>query len=61
MNTEIKDLDLKQRIVKNLNDLIENKGNNYILELILNKILQDPNSELKRYYLEKKYTELYGL
>lgn len=55
--TEIKDLDLKQRIVKNLNDLIENKGNNYILELILNKILQDPNSELKRYYLEKKYKE----
>lgn len=51
----IEDLELKQRIVKNLNDLIENKGNNYVLELILDKILQDPNSELKRYYLEKRY------
>lgn len=54
--TEIEDLELKQRIVKNLDELIENKGNNYILEIILNKILQDSNSELKRYYLEKKYT-----
>ena len=53
---EIEDLELKQRIVKNLDELIENKGNNYILEIILNKILQDSNSELKRYYLEKKYT-----
>lgn len=52
----IKDLELKQRIVRNLNDLISNKGNNYILDLILNKILQDPTSELKRYYLEKQYT-----
>ena len=54
--TGIEDLELKQRIVKNLNELIENKANNYILELILDKILQDPNSELKRYYLEKRYT-----
>jgi hypothetical protein len=46
---------MKQRIVKNLNDLIANKGNNYVLELILNKILEDPNAQLKRYYLEKKY------
>lgn len=53
---QIEDLELKQRIVKNLDELIENKGNNYILEIILNKILQDSNSELKRYYLEKKYT-----
>lgn len=53
---QIKDLSLKQRIVRNINDLIENKANNYILEIILTKILQDSNSELKRYYLEKKHT-----
>lgn len=53
--TKISDLNMKQRIVKNLNDLIANKGNNYVLELILNKILEDPNAQLKRYYLEKKY------
>ena len=51
----VSDLSIKQRIVRNLNELISNKGNNYILEIILNKILQDPNVELKRYYLEKKY------
>ena len=53
---QIEDLSLKQRIVRNLDELIENKANNYILEIILNTILQDSNSELKRYYLEKKYT-----
>lgn len=53
--TKISDINIKQRIVRNLNELISNKGNNYVLEIIMNKILQDPNSELKRYYLEKKY------
>ena len=53
---EISDINIKQRIVRNLNELISNKGNNYVLEIIMDKILQDPNSELKRYYLEKKYT-----
>ena len=53
--TKISDINMKQRIVKNLNDLIANKGNNYVLELILEKILEDPNAQLKRYYLEKKY------
>lgn len=51
----IQDLTIKQRVVKNLNELIANKGNNYILDIILQKIIQDPNTELKRYYLEKKY------
>lgn len=51
----ISDLNIKQRIVRNLNELISNKGNNYILEIILDKILQDPNIELKRFYIEKKY------
>lgn len=54
--TKISDINIKQRIVRNINELISNKGNNYILEIILDKILQDPNSELKRFYLEKKYT-----
>jgi len=53
--TKISDVTLKQRIVRNLNELIANKGNNYVLDLILEKILEDPNSQLKRYYLEKKY------
>lgn len=53
--TSISSYDIKYRIVKNLNELIENKGNNHILELILNKIIQDENSVLKRYYLEKEY------
>jgi hypothetical protein len=53
--TKIKDFKLKQRIIRNLNELISYKGSNKVLELILNKILQDPDSELKRYYLEKKY------
>ena len=52
---KIKDLDLKQRIVRNLNDLISHKGSNSVLDLILNRILQDPDSELKRFYLEKKF------
>ena len=51
----IEDITIKQRVVKNLNELIANKGNNYILDIILNKIIQDPDSELKRYYLEKRY------
>lgn len=53
--TKISDVKLKERVVKNLNDLIANKGNNYVLDLILEKILEDPNVQLKRYYLEKKY------
>ena len=53
--TKISDVKLKERVVKNLNDLIANKGNNYVLNLILEKILEDPNVQLKRYYLEKKY------
>ncbi|MDE7099835.1 MAG: hypothetical protein K2N99_01260, partial [Malacoplasma sp.] len=53
--TKVSNLELKQRIVRNLSDLISNKGNNYILEIIMNKILMNPNSELKRYYLEKQY------
>src|SRR5574344_1811267 len=53
--TKISSVELKERIVKNLNDLISNKGNNYILELILDSIIKDDTSELKRYYLEKKY------
>ena len=53
--TKIKDFKLKQRIIRNLNELISYKGSNKVLDLILNKILQDPDSELKRYYLEKKY------
>jgi hypothetical protein len=52
----ISDLTTKQRIVRNINELISNKGNNYVLEIIMSKILSDQNSELKRYYLEKKYT-----
>lgn len=53
--TKISSKEIKYRIVKNLNDLIENKGNNYILELILDRIIKDKNSDLKRYYLEKQY------
>lgn len=51
----IKDIELKRRIVKNLNDLIANKANNDILELILDRIIQDSNVELKRYYVEKEF------
>lgn len=54
--TKIESTELKQRIVRNLNDLISNKANNYILELILNKIIMTEGNELKRYYVEKKYT-----
>lgn len=53
--TKIESYDLKQRIVKNLNDLIANKSNNYILELILDEIIQVEGNELKRYYVEKQY------
>lgn len=53
--TKIESSELKQRIVKNLNDLIANKSNNYILELILDKIIQVEGNELKRYYVEKQY------
>ena len=53
--TKIDDTDLKKRIVKNLNDLIANKANNYILNLILNQIIQVEGNELKRYYVEKQY------
>lgn len=53
--TRIESNDLKQRIVKNINDLIYNKANNYILELILDKIIQTEGNELKRYYVEKQY------
>lgn len=53
--TKIESAELKQRIVKNLNDLISNKANNYILELILDKIIMTEGNELKRYYVEKKY------
>jgi hypothetical protein len=53
---KISNLDLKQRIVRNINELTANKGSNYVLDIIMNKILQDPNSELKRYYLEKEYS-----
>lgn len=53
--TKIESSELKQRIVKNLNDLIANKANNYILELILNRIIQTEGNELKRYYVEKQY------
>lgn len=52
----IQNKDIKQRIVRNINDLIYNKSNNYILELILNKIIQTEGNELKRYYVEKQYT-----
>jgi hypothetical protein len=52
----ISNLDLKQRIVRNINELTSSKGSNYILDIIMNKILQDPNSELKRFYLEKQFT-----
>ena len=54
--TKIESTELKQRIVRNLNDLISNKANNYILELILDKIIMTEGNELKRYYVEKKYT-----
>lgn len=53
--TNIKDSDLKKRIIKNINDLIANKSNNYVLELILNHILEVEGNELKRYYIEKQY------
>ena len=53
--TKISSFEIKSRIVKNLNDLIANKGNNNVLELILSKIIKDENSNLKRYYLEKEY------
>lgn len=53
--TEISSVDLKRKIVRNLPDLIENKANNYILELILDKIIDNDGSDLKRYYIEKKY------
>ena len=53
--TKISSYELKNRVVRNLNDLITNKGNNHILELILDRIIQDDNSVLKRYYLEKQY------
>ena len=51
----VSSLDMKRRIVRNLPDLIENKANNYILEIILDKIIASGNTELKRYYIEKEY------
>lgn len=54
--TGISDSNIKARVVANLNDLISNKGNNYILELLLKRIIKSDNSELKRHYIEKKYT-----
>ena len=56
--TKISDPSLKNKVVKNLPDLISNKANNYALELILDRIIGSDISynELKRYYLEKKYT-----
>lgn len=52
----IQNKDIKKRIVRNINDLIYNKANNYILELILNTIIKTEGNELKRYYVEKQYT-----
>lgn len=55
--TKISDYNLKKKIVRNINDLISNKANNYVLELILNRIIETDLglNELKRYYLEKEY------
>ena len=53
---DIEDIDIKRRVVANLNDLISNKGNNYVLELLLDRVIKSDDAELKRYYIEKKYT-----
>ena len=54
--TKIKNVSLKRKVIKNLNDLIVNKGTNKVINLILDRVIEDRDMKLTRYYIEKEYT-----